>query len=92
MAMTKKVKGGRESFFDDPEQDRLLAMFTRLMAEHWALKERLMTVEAILAAGGTVNEETIEAFVPDPELEQRWNMRRDQLVRSVFEFGQNIET
>ncbi len=91
MPISKQVKGGRKAFFDDPQQDRLLAMMTRLMAEHWALRERLLTVEALLAERGSITAADIESFSPDPALEAEWNQSRDDMIRAVFEFGQNIQ-
>lgn len=91
MPLSRKVKGGRESFFADPEMDRMLARMTRLMTEHWALKERLLTIEALLAERNLLSAEDIENYQPAPEQEADWDAQRDQFIRAVLESGQNIE-
>lgn len=92
MSLSKKVKGGRKAFYSDPELDRMLARTARLMAEHWALQERLLTIEALLSERNVLSEEDIDAYKPSAEQEADWNQKRDQLIRSVLESGQNIET
>lgn len=92
MALSRKVRGGRKSFYSDPELDRLLARLARLMAEHWSVKERLLTIEALLKEQGLITEEQIDAFEPDEALEAKWNAQRDQLIRSVLESGRNVES
>jgi hypothetical protein len=92
MALSRKVKGGRKSFYSDPELDRLLARLARLMAEHWSVKERLLTIEALLKEQGLITEEQIDAYEPDEATEASWNAQRDQLIRSVLEAGRNVES
>lgn len=90
MALSREVKGGRKAFYADPELDRLLARMARLMAEHWAVKERLLTIEALLTERDILSSEDIDSFKPSPELEADWNAQRDKLIRRVLEAGQNI--
>jgi len=90
MALSREVKGGRKAFYSDPELDRLLARMARLMAEHWAVKERLLTIEALLTERNILTTEDIDNFEPTPELEADWDAQRDKLIRRVLEAGQNI--
>ena len=90
--LSRRVKGGRKAFFDDPEVDRLLARLARLMAEHWAVKERLLTIEALLIERNVLSKEDIDSFEPDEAMEAEWNAQRDQLIRSVLEAGHNVES
>ncbi len=91
MTLSRKVKGGRKSFMADAEQDRMLARMTRLMTEHWALRERLLSIEALLAERNLLGAEDIDQFQPSPEQEAEWDQQRDQFIRSVLGAGQNIE-
>ncbi len=91
MALDRTVKGGRKAFFSDPELDRMLARMTQLMAEHWAVKERLLTIEALLKERNIINDEDIDSFEPSEEQEAQWLEQRDKFIRRVLESGQNIE-
>lgn len=90
--LSRHVKGGRKAFFSDPELDRLLARLARLMAEHWAVKERLLTIEALLAEKNILTAADIDAYQPDEATEAEWNAQRDQLIRAVLEAGRNVES
>ena len=91
MPISRKVKGGRKSFFSDPEIDRILPRNCPFMAEHWALKERLLTIEALLAEKNILLAEDIDNYKPSPEQEADWDKQRDEFIRSVMEFGQNVK-
>ena len=91
MTLSRKVKGGRKAFLADAELDRMLARMMRLMTEHWALKERLLSIEALLVERNILSAEDIDNFQPSPEQEADWDQQRDQLIRSVLGSGQNIE-
>lgn len=90
--LSREVKGGRKAFYSDPEIDRLLARLARLMAEHWAVKERLLTIEALLKERNILSDADIDAYQPDDAMEAELNRQRDQLIRSVLEAGRNVET
>ncbi len=90
-AVTRRVKGGRAAFFENPETDRLLAMLMRLVTEHWALKERVMALETLLVESGAVSAEALDKFRPDPDLDARWDQESYALVQAVIEAAQNVE-
>ena len=90
-AVTRKVKGGRAAFFDNPDTDRLLAMLMRLVTEHWALKERVLVLESLLAENGVLAADALESFRPDADLDARWDQESYALVQAIIEAGQNID-
>lgn len=86
----KTVRGGRPSFFRNPESDRLLAIIVRLLTEHSVLAERVKTLEALLDQAGIISSDQIEAFEPNQELDEAWMLARMQLIKDVLESGANI--
>jgi len=89
--VTRRVKGGRAAFFENPETDRLLAMMMRLVTEHWALKERVMSLEALLQQHGVLTAEALDGFSPDAETDAGWDMQSYELIKAIIEAGQNID-
>ena len=90
-AVTRSIKGGRTAFFENPETDRLLAMLMRLVTEHWALKERVMALEKLLAQHGVLNESEIADFSPDAATDAQWDQESYALIKAVIESAQNID-
>ena len=86
----KTVRGGRPSFFRNPESDRLLAIIVRLLTEHSVLAERVKTLEALLDQAGIISSDQIEAFEPNQELDEAWMLALMQLIKDVLESGANI--
>ena len=85
------IKGGRGSFFKNPEVDQLLAMVLTLMSEHSVLRERVMTLENMLEEAGVLPVTSVEQFVPDEETRTGWDDERMRLIRAVLEAGSNID-
>ena len=90
-SVTRKVKGGRAAFFADADTDRLLAMLMRLLTEHWALRERVMTLETLLRERDLLSAEELESFVPAAEVDAQWDQESYALVQAVIEAGQNVD-
>lgn len=90
--LTKHVKGGRKAFFEHPEIDSLLTMLLALLAEHSALRERLVVLENRLQEKGVVD--SLEARVDqiDPALQDAMAGERMRLIKTVLEAGINIDT
>ncbi|MGB0765983.1 MAG: hypothetical protein ACPGPG_12255, partial [Luminiphilus sp.] len=84
------VRGGRPSFFSNPESDRLLAIIVRLLTEHSVLAERVKTLEALLDQSGIISSDQIEAFEPNQDVDEAWMLARMQLIKDVLESGANI--
>ena len=72
-AFPTKARGARPVFFaDGGATDAVLAIVTALAAEVWALRERVTTLETVLAQGGTIPAGAVEAHRPAPgEAERR---------------------
>ncbi len=87
----RKVKGGRAAFFENPETDRLLAMLMRLVTEHWALRERVLVLEKLLAEQGVIDADALDAFRPDAQTDASWDQESFALIQAVIEAGQNID-
>lgn len=88
--LPRQVKGGRKAFFDDPDVDRLLAMLTRLLEEHWALRERVGLLEALLAEKGVIADDALETFQPSATLEAQLDQQSAELIRAVMGAARNI--
>lgn len=86
------AKGHRPTFFDDPVNDRIMAMMMSMITEMWVMRERLDTVEALAERKGVFLEEEIEKFEPDPgRAEERERMRQELLDRVLYIFKEEAE-
>lgn len=82
--LSRRIKGGRRYFFQDPATDALLASLLKLMAEHWVVRERLMSLEALVLQKGLVSREEIDDFEPDAEQVADWAAANAELIRKVL--------
>lgn len=80
----RAAKGPRPQFFDDPTSDTLLSMNVALLTELMATRERLDTLERLVAAKGVLGREEIESYEPDAAAEQEREQLRDTMSRHVF--------
>jgi hypothetical protein len=65
-ALPSKAKGARPVFFDDGgATDGVIAIVTALASELWAVRERLDSLERVLAAKGTIAPDAVEGYRPD---------------------------
>ena len=90
-AIDRIVKGGRSAFFQDPDVDRLLCMLTRLMAHHWALYERVQTLEELLAANDLLPAGAVDRHVHDAETDGRLDGESHAFIKDVMEAARNIQ-
>ena len=67
----RAAKGPRPQFFDDASSDTLLSMNVALLTELMATRERLDTLERLVASKGLVSREEIESYEPDAVAEQQ---------------------
>lgn len=70
-----KAKGKRPYFFADADVERVLSITMAVAGELAVLRQRLDTIESLLAERGSISRDDIEAFVPDEEQTQarsRW--------------------
>ncbi|MCB1624278.1 MAG: hypothetical protein KDI32_06800 [Pseudomonadales bacterium] len=82
--MRRSVRGGRPYFFADPATDKILSMVVTLASEVWALRERVMAMEAIGAKRGTFKPGEVDAYEFAPALEQRLAAERQEFIASLF--------
>ena len=75
---------GRATFFDDPMIDHLLATITNLTMELSVTRERLDSLERLLAQQGTVAAGAVDAMRHDRDAQRQRAGQRTQLVASVF--------
>jgi hypothetical protein len=80
----RAAKGPRPQFFDDASRDTLLSMNVALLTELMATRERLDTLERLVASKGLVSREEIESYEPDAVAEQQREQLRDTMSRHVF--------
>jgi hypothetical protein len=70
-------RGERPHFFDSPDIDRLLAIVWAMAGELAVTRERLDTVERLLAERSVLPREAIDAYRPDDAAAQErgeWHM------------------
>ncbi len=82
--MRRSVRGGRPYFFADPATDKVLSMVVTLASEVWALRERVMAMEAIGAARGTFESGEVDAYEFPAALEQRLAGERQEFIANLF--------
>ena len=82
--LSRRIKGGRKYFFQDPATDALLASLLKLMAEHWVVRERLMSLETLILGKGLLTGEEIEQFEPDAEQAGAWATANAEMIRKVL--------
>lgn len=80
----KKTKGKRPIYFDEPQLDKLLTVIVALTGEVSVLRERLDTVERILASKGILLPAEIEAYQPDEGVEQEREQWRTEYIARVL--------
>lgn len=87
-----RPKGRRPTFFDDPATDRLTSLAMALAAEVSVLRERLDTVERLLAEKGVMSREEIEGYVPDREAGYERGVEIKAFIARVMRgFQQEVE-
>lgn len=87
-----RAKGRRPAFFDDPATDRLLSLAMALAAELSVVRERLDTVERLLAARGGIDRAEIDGFAPDAAAAaERGEATRAYVARVMRGFAQDVE-
>lgn len=82
--LPRTTRGKRPHFFDDPAIDQMMTFLIELTTEVSVLRERLDTVERLLERDGKVTRDSIEAYVPEADLETERAAWRDAYVKRVF--------
>src|SRR5690554_1994009 len=82
--LPKKAKGARPYFFEDPSQDKLLAMLMGLVGEVSILVDRVDTLERILVHKGVLTEGCVDTYIVDPAAREARDTKREQLLGNVL--------
>jgi hypothetical protein len=86
------AKGHRPSFFDDPVNDRMMAMMMALITEVSVLRDRVDTIEAIAEKKGVILAKEIENFIPDAaRADARERSRQELLDRVLYIFQEEVD-
>lgn len=84
--------GKRPHFFSDADVDRLLAIVLAMAGELAVTRERLDTVERLLAQRAVLEPEAIEQYRPDAEAaRQRGQMQIEYIARLLRVLQQEVE-
>ncbi|GAA5525429.1 hypothetical protein Maes01_01999 [Microbulbifer aestuariivivens] len=87
-----KARGKRPSYFQDVDVDRLMSILMAVAGELAVTRERMDTLERLLAAKGLVAREEIEHFTPDSDAaRERGLWHQDYIARILRVIQQEIE-
>jgi hypothetical protein len=84
VTLPKVANVKRSNFFDDPAIDQVMTFLLELTTEVSVMRERLDTVERLLDEKGSVTRAAIEAYRPDPAVEQERAAWREAYLKRVF--------
>ena len=86
-------RGKRPYFFENQDVDRLLAIVWAMASELAVTRERLDTVERLLAERALLERSAIENYRPDPVAEQeRGQWQIDYIARLLRVLQQEIDS
>jgi hypothetical protein len=81
----RKARGpDRPSYFDAGDVDRVMAVLLALVSEVASLRERLDTHERVAAQDALPSPIRVEAYRPDPVVEDEREAWRDAYIRRLF--------
>jgi hypothetical protein len=88
----RRAKGKRPQFFDDPAVERVLAITMAVVTELAVARERIDTLERVLAAKGLLAPDELERYVPDPAAQTaRDAMGREYISRVLRILEQDVQ-
>lgn len=82
--LRRTIRGGRPMFFADPAIDKVLNMVITLGSEVWALRERLMAMEALQVRTGSLGATDVDDYDFTPEQEARLGGERKEFIDNLF--------
>ena len=89
---SNKAKGARPYFLEDKAVERVLNITMAVAGEVAVLRERLDTIERLLAAKGILSNAEIEAYIPtDREGEARQKLHAEYISRILRIVQQEVE-
>jgi hypothetical protein len=72
------------TFFPDPNVDRVLGVVMELAAEVYVLRDRLHTVETLLARSGALSAAEVDAYQPSEDERAQRLAERDALIARIL--------
>ncbi len=82
--LRRTIRGRRPVFFQDPAIDKVLAMVVTLGSEFWALRERVLAMEALHVRQGSLGSGEVDAFEFPPDLEEKLAVERREFIENLF--------
>ncbi len=82
--LKRKAKGERPNFFADPSVDKVIAMVMGLAGEVAVMRDRLDTLERLLARAGVVPRTAIDDFKISPVVATERAVWRETFLREVL--------
>lgn len=86
--ISRVAKGKRPQYFADPATDKLLAIVLQLAGELSVTRDRLDTVERLLAEDKVLDRARIEDYQPAPEVEAEREAKRAAYIARVLRIVQ----
>ena len=82
--MSRKAKGKRPAYFNDPENDKLLTITMAVAAELSVLRERLDTIERLVSARGLLSLGEIEQYRPNEQVSAQREIWRAEYLERIL--------
>jgi hypothetical protein len=80
----KAIGPDRQTYFNEADVDRVMAILLALVSEVAAIRDRLDTHERIAGAGDAASRDKVEAYQPDSAAEEDREAWRDAYIRRLF--------
>ena len=88
----RRAKGKRRQFLDDPAVERVMSIAMSVAAELAVARERIDTLERLLAQKGILSAAEIEAFQPDAKAQtDRNDWGRNYIARVLRVVDQDVQ-
>lgn len=82
--LQKKARGQRPQYFEDPAIDKVLSITLALAGETAVLRDRVDTIERLLASGEPVSTALVDEYQPDENVRAERDAWRDAFLDVVF--------
>jgi hypothetical protein len=82
--LQKKARGQRPEYFADPSIDKVLSITMALAGETAVMRDRLDTIERLLASGKPISKEAIDSYQPDETIRGERDAWRDEFLDVVL--------
>jgi len=73
-----------DGYLGDERLNELARLCISLMREVWLLRDRQVLLEKVLADRELIDATQIDAFDPDPQMEERLRLEVDRFVERIF--------